>query len=511
MKTAQPTAMHEFDPDVAPGAALGTIAARSSLAVGVAKALRYGFVLIVHVVLMNILRPADFGLVRYVTVILGLLGLISEAGLSVAVVQKKEVDSGELGAVFTMNLLLGAALYGIIWFAAPLAASFFQAPLLTPLVRAGALSLPLGGASVVHRALLQRRFRYSRLALIEVAGAVAGSFTSLLMALNGMGVWSLVWGTVVFHVCGTALFFAGGPWFSGYFSGFRRTTPLFVFGLSVVAQRLIDYCTSNADYVIVGKMFGAAVLGMYGVAYDIVTMPQLALGVVLAGVALSAFSRFQDDDTRMRESFLRLTLVVSIAATPFLVFAGAMAGELMKVVTFLKPSDTWLPAAGPVRILSFMGILYCYTSYPGVIWIAKGKIRLRIYWILFSFVTVVAAVLAGSAFGILGVCKALLVRAFVLFPVILVIMKRVIDLAPSRYMQALLPSACCGAVMLGVLWAVKTALPGDSTGASSARLAVAALAGAGTYTAVCALVFRQSWGTLTGYGKNLFGRSGNAG
>ncbi|MBD3390599.1 MAG: oligosaccharide flippase family protein [Chitinivibrionales bacterium] len=486
----------EFDPVPRAGEGLGRIAARSSMAVGLAKAIRYAFVFVVHVLLMNLLDPDDFGLVRYVTIVLGVLNLVNEAGLGVAIVQKKKLGKAELAPVFTLNLVLSMGLYCIAFVLAPVFASFFGEKQLTDLIRVGAIAVPVSGVSVVHRAMLQRRFRYGRLAGIEVAGAIAGASVSLALAFAGFGVWSLVWGTVTFFGLSTTLLFVNGPWFGGYFTAVERALPLFAFGVAMVCQRIIDYGARNVDYLVVGKTFGATALGVYGVAYDIVTLPQLALGVVLANVALSALSRFQDDNDRLNVWFIRLTVVVSIAATPFLVLVGGMAPDLMHAVTFLKPSTKWLPAAGPLRVLVPVGILYSFTSYPGILWIAKGRAWLRVGWALLALVTVCAAVLIGRVFGMMGVCWALLIRAILLFPVVLFVTQHVVGLSPLRYLRSLVPAVACGAAMLGVVLAVAGLVPGGSPAAHVSRVLAAGAAGTGAYLLVLYIVFREAWHTV---------------
>jgi PST family polysaccharide transporter len=483
---------------------LGTLAARSSIAVGIGKIIRYGFVFIVHILLMNLIEPGDFGLVRYVTIILGILNLVNEAGLSIAIVQKKEITTEELGAVFTLNCLLSFVLYLIAFAAAPLVASFFSVCQLTDLLRIGTLAIPLGGISVVHRAVLQRQFKYGHLSAIEIAAGCAGSCLSVICALKGYGAWSIVYGTVAYHAFSTVLLFATGGWFSGYFRSFKQTAPLFFFGLITVLQRIISYCASNVDYLVVGKSFGSDTLGIYGVAYDLITLPQMALGVVLANVALSAFSRFQDDDARMQEAFLKLTLTVAVVATPFLVFAGAMAEELMQVVTFLRPSDTWLPAAMPIRILAPVGLLYAYTSYPGIVWIAKGKTWLRIGWISASFITVVIAVLIGRMFGLKGICVSLLIRAILLFPAMLLITRSVAGFSIERYIQTCLVPAVCGLAMLAAVIGASSAIKDASFGAHILRLSAGAAAGLAAYVLVLYAIFKKSWQTIMHAKQSLF-------
>ena len=173
-----------------PGA-LGPFAARSSAAIAVDKIIRYGFVFLVQVILMNLLAAADFGVVRYVTVIIGLLGLLNEAGLSTAIVQRKKLEGRQLGSVFTLSLAFSVLLYAAVWLVSLPLASFFGEPRLAPMITAAGLALPLGAVTVIHRALLQRRMHFIRLSVVEAVGAVAAAAVSIVLAFMRFCPWSL--------------------------------------------------------------------------------------------------------------------------------------------------------------------------------------------------------------------------------------------------------------------------------------------------------------------------------
>ena len=58
-------------------------------------------------VLARLLTPKDFGLIAMVTVVVGLVGLLNEAGLSSATVQRSRVDHGQISTLFWINAALG--------------------------------------------------------------------------------------------------------------------------------------------------------------------------------------------------------------------------------------------------------------------------------------------------------------------------------------------------------------------------------------------------------------------
>jgi O-antigen/teichoic acid export membrane protein len=451
-----------YDPDMTGGRSLSNQAARSSFFLFIAKGVRYFFVFIVQIILMNLLLPSDFGLIRFVTIIIGIINLVNEMGLSFAVVQKKSLLDSELSSAFSINALLSCALYVLIFLIAPTCASFFGNDQITVLVRVGALASFFGALSVVHRSLLQRRFQYGRLAIIETGSALAGSAGALMLAFAGFGVWSLLAGMFIFNTLSSLVLMATTSWPRGNYLNISSSRKLFFFGGAIVIQRILDYGTQNFDYFVVGKSFGEKTLGIYSIAHTLMTLPQMALGVIVGSVLLSAFSRMQDDDQRLSTGFLKVNALTSIISVPYFVMLFSFPKEMMHTVSFINHGDTWIPAAMPLKILSILGLLFVFSSYPGTIWLSKGKLKLRLYWGIFGLLTVVAAVLAGRPTGLNGICLALVVRGIILFPVLLMITDRVIGLRPSDYIKVLAPSICCGLGMLAFTTIFSTLVPGTS-------------------------------------------------
>jgi O-antigen/teichoic acid export membrane protein len=347
-------------------------------------------------------------------------------------------------------------LYGILFLIAPLMASFFGNIKLIDLIRIGGLCAPLGGISIVHRSIMQRQFLYGRLSLIEASSAFIGSAVGIILGLLGFGVWSLIWSVLIYSSISSFLSILFSNSIRGNFFDFKSSTALWLFGLSAVIQRIIDYGSSNIDFIVVGKFFGEHALGIYSVAFMAITVPQLAFGAILVNVAISAFSRFQDDDQRLREAFIRLTKVVAGISIPFFVLIFLLAPEIMQTIGFIKHSNKWIPAAPLIKILAPMGLIYCLNSYPSIVWIAKGKIKLRIIWALFSLVTMSGAVIIGAKFGVSGICKAILTRAIIVFPISCYVNYRTFGLSPVVYLKAITSPLCCGVLAMIVLqgWAL---------------------------------------------------------
>ena len=57
--------------------------------------------------------------------------------------------------------------------------------------------------AIIPQSLLTREMNFKRMSIVDFVSAIAGSVITLMLALNGFGVWSLVWGSMAIIVSRT--------------------------------------------------------------------------------------------------------------------------------------------------------------------------------------------------------------------------------------------------------------------------------------------------------------------
>jgi PST family polysaccharide transporter len=477
----------------------GSTVARSGLTVALAKSIRYGLVFLVQAFLMNVLAPDEFGLMKYVTIILGIVNLITVAGINTAVIQKKELDAREYGPLFMLNLAVCLILSALIFAAAPLAARFSGEPELAALVRAGSSVVLLGGVSTIHRSLLRREFRYGTLSAIEAASAVISSVVSVILAFRGFGAWALCWSLIAFHVSSSAMCMAARRGVGLTFRGIAAALPLFWFGAGWTLLKISDYLMANLSNLMIGRFFGTHVLGAFSVAFEMASIPHLGIGLVLTPVALSAFSRMQDDDERMKEAWLKLTFLASSGVAIYSIITALCARDLINTITLLKPDGKWDDTAVFLQYLSPLILIYSWASFTGLLWTAKRKISLQLVWSAAMLVTVAAAIALGSGYGPRGVCLALIIRAVATFPVLAYILEKTSGIKPLEYLKAVLPSIACGIIAAAVCAALLKGFTEYFPVHQTIRLAACALLSTAVYVSVMMLFWGKNLRVLREY------------
>ncbi len=371
-------------------------------------------------ILARLLVPQDFGLVGMVAAFTGFLGLFKDAGLSMATVQRASITQAQTSTLFWINLGIGFLLAGLVALAAPVLVSFYSEPRLRWVTIALGSSFIFNGAGAQHRALLQRSIRFVALAVIDTVSVVVGIGAAIGLAVAGKGYWALVMSNVtppavcLLGVCLTMRWIPGWPQ--------RRCGihSMLFFGSTMSLINVIGYFAYNADKVLVGRIWGAAALGIYGRAYQLVNLPTENLNSSVSSVAFTALSRVQNDAARLRAYFLKgygffLSLVV-----PVTVACALFPRDI--ILVFLGPQ--WHEAAGIFRLLSPVILAYALINPFGWLLYACGNMRRSLGIAFVVAPTVILGYLAGLRHGPTGVALGYSLAMILLTPPIIAWAKR---------------------------------------------------------------------------------------
>jgi O-antigen/teichoic acid export membrane protein len=351
------------------------------------------------IVLARLLLPWDFGLVGMVTTFTGFLALFRDVGLSMATVQHATVSHDRSSTLFWINVGGGAILAGLCCVAAPVLVWFFGEPRLFWVAVVTGVGFIFNGAAVQHRAMLQRAMRFQAMVSIDTVSLVFSLAIAIASALAGGGYWAIVLMTISLPAAGAVGAWLATRWIPGPPRRGTGIRSMLWYGGIVTLNNVIVYLAYNTDKVLLGRFWGAEVLGIYGRAYQLINIPTENLNSTLGLVAFPALSRVQQDPIRLREYFLKgyaflLAICVPIA-TACLLFAEDI------VTVFLGPK--WTEAAGMFRLLAPTILAFALINPLSWLMLAAGHAvrSLRIALLIAPIVMVGYAIgLAGGPKGV---------------------------------------------------------------------------------------------------------------
>jgi lipopolysaccharide exporter len=357
----------------------------------------------VTAVLARLLSPEDFGTFAIALALFLVVSSLAELGMGSAVARSAE-EPDDIAPTVASISIGGSAVLAVLMFltATPLAAALGQPDAAGP-IRVLSLSLALTGVFTVPAAQLVREFRQDRVFLATIVAFVVSNPILIVLALQGGGATAFAWSRVIGQVAGGLVM----VWSTQrrYRPGWRPAAVrgLLVFGLPLSLANLVNYALINADYLIIGRLADAALVGVYMIAFNVANWSTALMGSVLNTVVVPAFGRVSRDREQLGRALVSATQLVALVALPIATMSLALADPLVAVLF----GSTWSDAAPVLAVLAIYGGLYSFSLLYANVLVATGATRrllaIQLAWVAVLVPGIVvgyrAAGLVGAAWG----------------------------------------------------------------------------------------------------------------
>lgn len=412
----------------------------------IARAIRWSVLsatlnLIVQIMVMaalsRMLNAEDFGLYALAGLAMRFVTYFAQMGIGPAIIQRSELGDNARKTALFAAAVIGTVAWAAVTAAALPAATFFHDDRLINLLPAIGFTLFLAGLSSVPLALLRRDLDFRRLAVIEVAGLSLGyGVVSALCASQGLGVWSLVAGAIAqetIHMCGGLLLTKGkGIWRGNINRADLRD--LWRYGSKHSVVSFMDFLSSNVETLFMGRVLGAAHLGIFNRAWAVTSLPVEQVMSAVGRVVFPAFARARTQPGHLGAGFILALQGNLLFAMPIGFGMAAAAKDLVEVV--LGPN--WKAAAEIAAITAFV-IPWLYVStVSGILMDAKGAFRKKGFMILgVTAVKLVLMIFLASS-GLPGIALAMVIGELLRAVVSLTLASRLASVSAAAIMSTFL-------------------------------------------------------------------------
>jgi O-antigen/teichoic acid export membrane protein len=353
-------------------------------------------------ILARLLDPKDFGLVGMVTAVTGVFSVFRDFGLSAAAVQRKTVTEEQASTLFWINILVGAALGLLSLAMAPVMVRFYREPRLLGVTAALASAFLFNAAGVQHSAILERQMRFTTLSVIDIVSLLTSILVGIGMALRGYGYWALVATATVTPLAYTMCLWVTTAWIPGRPHKRAGVRSMMRFGGTLTLNGLVMYVAVNFEKVLLGRYWGADAIGIYGRAYQLVSIPNDNLNSAASGVAFAALSRLQGDPGRFRSYFLKGYALVLSLTVPITAMCALFAGDMISV--FLGPK--WRSAVPIFRLLAPTVLAFAIINPMGWLLMSLGLVGRGLRMALVFAPFMIVGYVIGLPYGPKGVAMA---------------------------------------------------------------------------------------------------------
>jgi O-antigen/teichoic acid export membrane protein len=377
---------------------------------GTSKVLQLGSMLI----LRRLLIPEFFGIQAIMDTIITGVSLFSDVGVAQSIVNHKNGDTKAfLDTAWTVQVIRGFLLWGVVLLATIPAANFYHDPRLLALIPVIGLSSVIDGFHSTRLYVAQRRLELWRFTVYELVSQFLYLTLMVLIAWQAPSVWSLTLGGL-----GGALIRSVGSYFvfPGHAHRFtwdkEAIADLTSFGRWVFFATATMFVAEQSDRLILAKLTDWRTLGLYTGIFAIANIPRELIKLFSYRVIFPAVANQLDlsrAELRVKVTHQRKKLLILSAVT----LAGlAAAGDL--VVHLLLPKYVEVSWIMPLLCTGmWFSILYWTMSQ---VLLAIGKPLYAAQCNMVRFVVVAVGLPVGFHLsGLLGGVIAIAISDFPLY------------------------------------------------------------------------------------------------
>jgi O-antigen/teichoic acid export membrane protein len=413
------------------------------------QAFRQGSRLIVALILARLLTPEQFGVSAEVLVISSLVIVFADLAFGAALIQRDQISDADKDTAFWACTLFGVFFTALGFACAGPLAAFYHEPQVEPLFRVMSFIFLTTSLATVQESLLNRELSFKALETRMMIATVGGAVVGIATAALGGGSWAIILQALSLSVFSTALLWVMSPWRPSLRFSTASLKSMASFSGYIFGHRLLYYLHRNSDNLLIGRYVGAASLGAYAIAYNVILVPFSRVAAPIQDVVFPAFSRIQDDRERIADGWIRITRVVAAVTVPSLLGLAIVAGDFVDLVLGSK----WHDATTVIQVLAWVGILQSLQSLNTGILEALGHARAIFRFTIVFFAAHITAFVIGLQWGIVGVAVGYSISTTLIEPSYLVLTSRAVGISPWRFLDGIAgifeASVGMGLVVLG--------------------------------------------------------------
>ncbi len=358
-----------------------------------------GLGIIRTIILARLLAPEDFGLLGIAMLAISTLETFSQTGFQTALIQKKENVKSYLDTAWTISAIRGILLFSILFFSAPLVATFFNSPEAILIIKIIAISTLISGFRNIGIIFFQKELEFNKHFIYELSGILVSLTVAITLAFMLRNVWALVWAGLAANFIRLFLSYILHPYRPHVRFDKSEFKELFGFGKWVLGSSILMFLITQGDDIVVGKFLGVAALGFYQLAYTISNMPATEITHVISQVTFPSYSKLQDNIPRLREAYLKVLQITVFLSIPITGLIFILAPDF----TMIFLGEKWMPMVPAMKVLVFWGLVRSIGATTGPIIYAAGKPEILVKYQLFQLIMLIILIYPLTvSYGMLG-------------------------------------------------------------------------------------------------------------
>lgn len=416
-----------------------------------------GIQFIINIIMARLLLPSDYGIIGMLTIFLQISQIFIDGGFANALIQRQNRTEKDYSTIFYFNIVVALFFYLVLFFSSPWIAQFYQMPDLILVTRVIAVNLIIASLSSIHRVRLTIKVDFKTQSKISLISAIVSGIVGIGLAYNGIGVWALVFQSILNNLLVTILFYGFSRWNPLFLFSFNSFKSLFSFGSKLLISSLMHAVYSNLYTIVIGKRFSAVELGYYTRAEQFAMFPSANLNAIISRVTYPILSSIQDDNVRLAIVYRKYIRLFSYIIFPLMIGIASLAEPIVSLLL----TEKWI---GVVILLQILCINWMFDHLSSInlnLLYVKGRSDLALRLEIIKKIIATSILFSSIPFGIIGMCFGRVFYSLIAVYLNTYYTKYLIGLSFLQQMKDIIPSFFISLVMGGVCFLLVTLVTGD--------------------------------------------------
>lgn len=364
--------------------------------------------LIVNAILSRILTPEDYGVVAIVNVFLIFFQMLADFGIGPAIIQNKTLKEKDISSIFAFSIYLALFLgIGFMALGYPISI-FYNNEVYQPISIILGFCVMFYALLIVPQSILLREKRFFNVNMVTIISNVASGIVSIILAFAGFSYYALIFGNIVKAMVMFIIFFIQSKMKWNFKVTIEPLKKIYSFSKNQFAFNFINYFSRNLDKMLIGRFMNESALAYYDKAYQVSLYPNQTLTNVITPVIQPIMSEYETDRTKIKNVYLRITLVLATIGIPLSVFFFFSSQE---TILFLF-GDQWLGSVLTFQILAVSIWVQMISSSTGAIFQSANRTDLLLLSGILSATLNIASIFFGIYLGNIEYVAAMIVFSF---------------------------------------------------------------------------------------------------
>lgn len=329
--------------------------------------------------------PEVLGVLAIVSVFLAVAYLIQDMGLSNYFIYRQHLTRAESSTLYYTNCALGTFAGVLVSLLASPVADFYDSSDICQSLYIMSFNFFLLGISAQYQANFIKSQRNITLAKIEIITKIIMLLSTFVFIKLGVpSIFPYLYSYLLINILKYFLFIlcADKNWHPCLKVDLKIIKPAVEFGSFQMGSQIVSQVRTQSDQLIIGKLMGVEVLGLYSFAKELILQPVKFIRILIGRLFYPRLAKLQDNKEAFNVMFdSAIRQLSTINTSIYLVFFSAV---IVLVKLYFVQYVNSIPLLFSLLVL---GLLIPFGSLLGVSSQAKGNTKIEFQWSLISTIT----------------------------------------------------------------------------------------------------------------------------